>query len=168
MFKRFLLGTTVALVVLGIAALWYVRKAPSSPEVGRPAPAFQLPSLDGKTMSLNDVRGHPVLINIWATWCVPCEEEMPALQAASATHPELVVLGVDNGESSVRVKPYVQQIGVTFPILLDMDAELVQQYHVVGTPSSFFVDKDGVMRAIYLGAMSADTLATNLAKIGVT
>ncbi|MDE3074240.1 MAG: TlpA family protein disulfide reductase [Chloroflexota bacterium] len=166
--KGLLVAAPLAVALLAAGGWWYLQRAPSTPAVGRVAPGFQLPSLDGKDMALNDFRGRPVLVNIWATWCGPCKEEMPTLQSASQSHPQLVVLGVDNAESAIVVRPYVNKVGVTFPILLDLDGSLIDRYRVVGTPTSYFVDKDGVMRAIHLGAMDAGTLKLELAKIGVT
>ncbi|HUZ77387.1 MAG TPA: TlpA disulfide reductase family protein [Chloroflexota bacterium] len=162
------IGLVVLAALIVGGAWWYANRAPASPVIGRQAPNFQLPLLNGQTLSLSAERGHPVLVNIWATWCVPCKKEMPELQAASKATPSLVVLGVDNAESGVQVRPYVTRMGITFPILLDLDATVVQQYHVIGTPSSFFIDRGGTLRAIALGAMDQPTLARDLASIGVT
>ncbi len=156
----------LALIALAAgASYWLFQRAPASPIVGRQAPGFQLPSLDGPAVSLADYRGRPVIVNFWATWCEPCKQEMPALQAEAASHPDLVVLGVDNVESAVKVKPFVAQLGVSFPILLDQDGSVVERYQVVGLPTTYFVDRAGTLRSIYRGPLTPETLRESVAAI---
>src|SRR5579884_3345875 len=100
-----LLLIPLALAVAG-GAYWYSQRAPSAPIVGRQAPPFQLTTLDGAKQGLATYRGRPVVLNFWATWCEPCQQEMPALQAAAAKSKDLVILGIDNVEPAVRVKPF--------------------------------------------------------------
>ena len=165
MAKRIALVSVLALVLPGIAWWWLALRAPATPEVGRTAPAFKLNGLSGSDVSLDVYRGRPVIVNFWATWCVPCKEEMPALQAQLAASQDLVILGVDEVESAVVVKPFVQQLGINFPIALDQDGSLMDQYNVIGMPTSFFVDRSGTLRAIYRGALTPDDLQLNLAVI---
>lgn len=161
----------LSLVLLPLVALaagvyyWLFQRPPETPVIGRPAPGFQLAVLDGSPASLASYRGRPVIVNFWATWCEPCKQEMPALQAEAASHPDLVVLGIDNVEAAVKVRPYVEQLGVRFPILLDQDGSIVEQYQVLGLPTSFFVDRGGVLRSVYRGALSAETLRDSVAAI---
>lgn len=156
---------------LGLLALiaggyyWLFQRPAAAPIVGRVAPAFQLQTLAGSPASLGDYRGRPVIVNFWATWCEPCKQEMPALQAAAAAHPDMVVLGVDNVESAVKVKPFVDGLGVRFPILLDEDGSVMERYQVTGLPTSFFIDRSGVLRSFYRGALTDDVLRTDLAAI---
>jgi thiol-disulfide isomerase/thioredoxin len=154
-----------AVVVAAGAYYWLFQRPASTPVVGRPAPAFQLQTLEGAPASLDGYRGRPVIVNFWATWCEPCKQEMPALQAESAAHPDLVVLGVDNVESAVKVKPYVDQLGVRFPILLDQDGSVMERYQVTGLPTSFFIDRSGALRSLYRGALTEDTLRSSVAAI---
>ena len=144
---------------------WLFQRPADTPVVGRQAPAFQLPALDGGEQSLSAYRGRPVIVNFWATWCEPCKQEMPALQAETASRPDLVVLGIDNVESAVKVRPYVEQLGVHFPILLDQDGSAVERYQVSGLPTSFFVDRSGVLRYVYRGALTPETLRDSVAAI---
>src|SRR5438045_101382 len=117
---RYLTFVLVSLVFVAIGAYYWIFQRPSDMAVvGRSAPAFELPALDGPKTSLATYRGKPLVVNFWATWCEPCKQEMPALQAEAVSHPDLVVLGIDNLESGVKVKPYVDQLDVSFPILLD-------------------------------------------------
>jgi thiol-disulfide isomerase/thioredoxin len=162
---RLLLVLIPVLIVVAAGAYWYNQRAPSAPVVGKPAPPFQLTSLDGSKQSLSDYRGRPVVLNFWATWCEPCKQEMPALQAAAAGRKDLVILGIDNVEAAVRVKPFVQPYGSSFPILLDQVGTGIEQYRIVGMPTSFFVDRSGVLRASYQGALTPEVLRQDLAAI---
>jgi peroxiredoxin len=159
----------LAAVLLAAVSAWYwfFERPPATPVIGRPAPSFQLPTLDGQLASLGDFKGRPVIVNFWATWCEPCKQEMPALQAEAASHPSLMVLGIDNVESPVKVKPFVEQLGVTFPILLDEDGSMMERYQVTGLPTSYFIDGSGVLRFIYRGALTDASLRQGLASIGV-
>lgn len=147
------------------AYYWLFQRPAATAVVGRPAPTIQLSTLDGSQASLANLRGHPVVVNFWATWCEPCKQEMPALQAEAASQPDLVVLGIDNVESAVKVRPYVELLGVHFPILLDQDGSVVERYQVSGLPTSFFVDRGGVLRSVYRGALTPETLRDNVAAI---
>jgi peroxiredoxin len=160
----------VALPLVALAAVayyWLFQRPPAVAVVGQPAPSFSAPGLDGSAVSLGSYRGRPVIVNFWATWCVSCKEEMPALQAEAAAHPELAVLGVDNVESAVKVKPFVDQLGIRFPILLDQDGSVLERYQVTGLPTSFFVDSAGTLRSLYRGALTDEVLRSSLAAIGV-
>jgi len=153
------------LLALGAFAYWFSDRPPSVPVTGKPAPEFRLNALSGQSTSLSDYRGHPVVVNFWATWCEPCKEEMPALQAEMDSHPDLVILGVDNVEPVIRVRPFVEQYGLRYPILLDQDGTVIEQYRVVGMPTSFFVDRGGILRAEYRGALTPAILQQDLAAI---
>jgi len=162
---RLLLVLVPLLLAAGAGASWYSQRVPAAPVIGRPAPAFRLPSLAGPAQGLTDYRGRPVVLNFWATWCEPCKKEMPALQAEAASRKDLVILGIDNVEPAVRVKPFVERYGITFPILLDQDGTVIEQYRIVGMPTSFFVDRAGVIRASFEGALTPDVLRQDLALI---
>lgn len=127
---------------------------------GQPAPAFTLRSLDGETVSLADFRGQPVLVNFWATWCPPCRKEMPAIQHVYEQHQDadFVVLAVNVQESEETIRPFVEEMGVTFPVLLDENGDVMKQYRIMGLPSSFFVARDGTIRTRKIGEMSEEFL----------
>jgi peroxiredoxin len=126
-----------------------------APLVDHPAPDLALPQLDGTKVALRDLAGQVVLINIWATWCPPCRAEMPAIQQAYAAYHErgLVVLGVNQREDAAAITPFLEQHGLTFPILLDGDGQASARYQASALPSSFFVDRRGVIRAVYHGPL---------------
>jgi len=108
-----------------------------------------------------------VLINFWATWCGPCRAEMPIIQAAYERYREqgLVVLAVDVQEGPTFVERFAQQSGLTFTILYDRDGSVSDRYRIRGIPTSFFVDRQGVIRARQVGAMSETVLEHQLSHI---
>jgi cytochrome c biogenesis protein CcmG/thiol:disulfide interchange protein DsbE len=127
--------------------------ADPAPLPDHPAPDLALSQLDGTLRTLRDLRGQVVLINIWATWCPPCRAEMPAIQQAYAEYRErgFVVLAVNQREDAAAITPFLEQQGLTFPILIDRDGQASATYQASALPSSFFVDRRGVIRAVYRG-----------------
>jgi peroxiredoxin len=118
------------------------------------APGFSLQSRDGKTMSLADLKGQVVMINFWATWCVPCRQEMPHLEALHARYNSLgfTLLGVNVEDDPAGAKKWLEENGpVTFPILFDPKNEVSKLYKVVAMPSTVLVGRDGTMRFIHNG-----------------
>lgn len=126
--------------------------------VGEMAPDFTLNDLDGKPVSLQDFRGKPVVINLWATWCKPCLYEMPGFENAYKEYQDvgLVVLGInltakDNIED---VQPFIEQLSLTFPILLDEKGYVSSGlYGMKGLPMTYFIDSEGILRRIQAGSM---------------
>lgn len=137
------------------------------PMVGQPIPDFELPVLGGGTIQMSDLKGRPVLINYWTTWCPPCKEELPLLQERHDKYPDLVVLAIDTDEEEPVVRDYIEQHGYTFTVLLDFDWSVERLLGVHAYPTSIFVDANGIVRARYIGGMSAKVLDENLALIGV-
>ncbi len=115
---------------------------------------FSLPSLDGKTIKLSDFRGKVVLVNFWTTWCPACVEEMPLLQAAyeEKASSGLVVLGIDMREDMATVQRFVNDNGITFPIVLDSSGEVSSSYNVYYIPHTVIVDADGNVNRVKVGA----------------
>lgn len=128
----------------------------SSPEVGKLAPDFRLSSLDGNIVSLSDFRGKAVLINFWASWCPACKFEMPFLQMIHEEWSEkgLVILAVDIGESQSEVQEFMANLGLSFTALLDSKKEVALTYNIRNIPTTFFVDKNGVIRDVKIGSFS--------------
>lgn len=129
--------------------------AEMAPEVGKLAPTFTLATPDGTPVSLASLRGQVVLVNFWATWCPPCRAEMPAIQAAYAQYRArgFTVVAVTANEQPESVTSFFAERGLSFAALLD-DGRVHAAYRASGLPSSFFVDRQGVVRAVYRGAMS--------------
>ena len=119
---------------------------------GASAPTFSFKTLDDKTASLSDFAGKVVLLNFWATWCVPCVEEMPALERLQKRFGGeglvIVSINVDPEESLEAVKQFVASNGITFPVLRDPEFSLAPQYSVSGFPESFFIDGQGRFLAV--------------------
>jgi peroxiredoxin len=126
----------------------------AAPELGRPAPDFTLPDLAGHSVQLGDFAGKKaVLVNFWATWCVPCREEMPTLEKlAQQRRRDLEVLGVslDTGKGAA-VRAFVRELGLSFPILLDTEWAVARKYRVRALPISYVVDRTGVVRHREIG-----------------
>ncbi|MFC1908508.1 TlpA family protein disulfide reductase [Chloroflexota bacterium] len=128
-------------------------------QVGNPAPDFQLQNLDGQIISLSEFQGKPVLLNFWATWCGPCREEMPYFQEIfedeAWANRELVILAIDLGESLSEVAGFADNLGLAFPILLDVNQEIGLIYNIRVIPSTFIIDKDGIIIDMKIGAFSS-------------
>ena len=136
------------------------------PALGRPAPDFTLTTVGGETLQLAAFRGQPVVLNFWATWCGPCQNEMPVLESASQRFAgEVLFVGVDQGEEPAVVAEYIEQIGITFPIPLDTEMAVGDRYNVRGMPITYFVDANGIIRHLWVGEMNAVILAEGIAKI---
>jgi thiol-disulfide isomerase/thioredoxin len=129
--------------------------------IGQSLPRLTVARLGGGTLALNELRGRDVLVNVWATWCGPCRREMPALERlAKAENGRLLVVAIDQGEDPAAVTPYTRRFGITFPVGLDADQQVGTVLHMVGMPSSFFVDRSGVIRDAVDGEMTYDTMTT--------
>ncbi len=167
------IAVTLAVLVLGSAWLWWTRPpltaaatTASGAGVGLPAPDFTLPTLDGGEFNLAAQRGKPVVLNFWATWCIPCQREMPALQRAAEQYKDAVVFaGVDQGETVEAVQRYLDEMNVTFTIPMDGRGDVGVEYNVRGLPTTYFIDADGVIRSVWMGEMNAIVLAEQIAKI---
>lgn len=136
--------------------------------VGSSAPDFNLPSLNGDSLSLEQLHGKPVLLNFWATWCEPCVAEMPLLNAKAQVHiDELVIVGVNEGDLLADVDSFVKREGLSYSILLDYDEHVGDLYKLNGYPTTVFIDAEGIVRAIYLGEIPPEQLKKNLRLIGI-
>lgn len=140
---------------------------PVAPQEGALAPDFTLSDLQGNQVSLGSLRGKPVMINFWTTWCPSCRAELPALVSAYSLYHEkgLEILAVDVKEDRQTVASFAGDSGLTFPILLDEGGTLAEMYQVRGTPTTLFVGPDGVVTARHLGTLSLETLEGYLAPL---
>lgn len=142
--------------------------APVGPaRVGQPLADFTLTDTNGVTHKLSDYRGRPVLINAWATWCPPCRAEMPDLHAFYLEHQAegFELLAINSGESAQTVAGFIQQMGFTFPALVDSNTAVLNGLGVDGLPTSIFVGRDGVVKYIHVGGLSPALIATQLAPL---
>ena len=131
--------------------------AGQSPEPGKPAPDFEFEDPEGRASSLSDLQGKPVLLNFWATWCGPCMHEMPFLQEIYNEWSDkgLVLLAVDVGESPSTVKRFLQDSGFSFPVILDTERAVAAKYNIRGIPTTFLINKDGIIEGYKLGAFQS-------------
>ena len=138
--------------------------APAAPKVGHYAPDVTLLDLRNQHVALSSLRGKVVLLNFWYVACAPCQYEMPALQKAYDAHggKGLVVVGVDVGDDARTVSQFLNQLGITYPIWRDVGERAVLQYQLTATPTSFFIDRQGVIRYKVLGPLDTPTLNRNL------
>jgi peroxiredoxin len=132
-----------------------------APLADHSAPDFTLSNLDGTKVALSDLKGQVVLINVWATWCPPCRVEMPTIQAAYEQYHNqgFTVVAVNLKEDPSAVEAFMREHQLTFPALLDADGQVSRTYQAVSLPSSFFVDRRGVIRAVYHGPMPRSIIA---------
>lgn len=162
-------------LVLGVLALavivTFYRAFGEDPQVmekGKAAPDFTLQTVDGKPLTLSDLRGQAVVLNFWATWCSPCRREMPALQAAYEAYREkgVVVVGVNFGESRATVRGFLSRYGITFPVVLDQDQQITSKmYEVKSFPTTVFIDARGTVRAVHIGELNRQLLDQYLAPL---
>ncbi len=140
-----------------------------SVKIGQPAPDFALLDLSGNVVRLSDFLGKTVVLNFWASWCPPCRAEMPDfLEVYEQRLPQddFVILAVDKlvEDTKGAVDDFVQEFGLTFPIAFDASNDVLERYGVRGLPATFFIDADGIMRAINLGPVFGDLLPEAVAK----
>lgn len=163
-------------VILGLFGLWvaYLLLVPQDSKaagtgiaVGAAAPDFELTSLDGKPVKLSEFKGRPVMINFFATWCQPCRNEMPALVNAYKENEAqgLVILAVNLKEPDVVVRAFQQRYAVPFLILMDREDHVTRLYDIVPLPTTYFVDRQGVVQGRWMGEITKAQLKAMLSKI---
>jgi cytochrome c biogenesis protein CcmG/thiol:disulfide interchange protein DsbE len=153
-----------ALVVVLFAGLGKDPQAIDSPLVGRPAPQFALREVStGQTINLDQLKGRPVVLNFWATWCRPCYEEHPTLVAnARGLQPNVQFLGVVFQDSEERIQKFLDERGRAYPTVVDDAGKTAIAYGVGGVPETFFLDAAGTIVAKYNGPLTNDQLQANL------
>lgn len=158
--RVFSLIIIVIIVALTIVFVWSRRPSSEVAEIGRPAPAFTLGLLGGDYLSLDELRGKVVLLNFWATWCEPCRDEMPAMQRVYERYRDqgFEIVGINLREPEVTVKGFVSQLGLTFPIVYDLTGEVYDAYLVRPMPTSYFVDRQGIIRFLFIGPMTEEDI----------
>ncbi len=168
-FRLRILAATGAVILLLAAALilWWAG-LPQIPTLDI-VPAFEKTTLDGQPLKIDTELGHPLVINFWATWCIPCIIEMPLLEEASQANQNtgLLILGIDAGEDRPQVSGWIAENGISFPIVIDEDGSLERRYGVRGYPTTFFIDRQGRIQRVVEGPLSEEALAAGLAAIDV-
>ena len=153
-------GLIIPLVNARQAALQSVIPALAPSKLKVAAPALSLNDLQGNPVSLEAYHGQVVLVNNWAIWCPPCQAEMPELQAFYNTHSAdgFVLIGIESGESADQVSAFVNEYGLTFPIWLDPGIIALEAFKNWNLPSSYVIDRDGIMRWSFVGAIDQQML----------
>lgn len=169
---RFVLIAGVSLLLVGLLMWLALRPSSTSStasappsngvEVGLPAPAFNLESLDGEPIALSDHLGDVVVVNFWATWCPPCRAEMPGIEQVYKAHKNdgVVVLAINGQEERALVKSFIDEKGFTFPILLDESAQALRAYDARSFPMTIVVDREGIVRYKQIGPITPTQLET--------
>jgi peroxiredoxin len=152
----------------GSSAAGNVVSSEPAPLAGHPAPDFELKTLEGGTLRLSDFKGRPVIVNFWATWCPPCRAEFPDFQKVSVEQGNtVVIIGVNHtsGDSPQLVPGFVEEFGITFPIVLDESGDTVKTYRVVGLPTTVFIDSNGIIKEVFTGPINKAYLEGKLADL---
>lgn len=166
-------GGTPGLGIVALAPQLNPTGKAAAAQEGRAAPDFRLRSVDGIDLQLSDLRGDFVLLNFWATWCRPCRDETPDLQALFQTARRetaqggLIVVGVNQQEEPDTVRAFTSEFGVTYPVVLDRAGEVSEAYRVGrGLPMTFLINPAGVIERIYYGRITSDALAAIASRAG--
>jgi cytochrome c biogenesis protein CcmG, thiol:disulfide interchange protein DsbE len=134
----------------------------SAPQTGFPAPDFTLYTPTGETYTLSELKGKAVLVNLWATWCPPCRAEMPAIQAIYDEYKDqgFVVLAINMTaqDNALNIAPFLAEYGLNFPVLLDETGEISTVYQLRSLPSSYFINRAGVISEVVIGGPMAEAL----------
>lgn len=153
---------------LGFTVLLTGNQPNRPPTAGSLLADFKLRDLNNAEIQLSDLRGKPVLLNFWATWCVPCKTEMPLLQQSYQKFGDkMAFFGVNQQETLNVILPYLKENGISFPILLDETGEVTRNYYIEGLPTTYFIDASGILRAFQIGPLTDDMIKNNLATIGI-
>jgi len=170
-----LVGGFIALLVVGLTARGVDTSIDSAIAKGqlKAAPEFTLPVLaygnavgkqDGETLSLSELRGRPVVLNFWASWCDPCKREAPILEGAwrAGRSQSAVVLGLDIQDLSENAKAFIEKYGQTYPQVRDKTDDTYRAYGLTGVPETFFIDRQGRVRVHWIGEINAEQVADGL------
>lgn len=152
------------IVVVGLLALLGVGLANREPATGRsgftrinkPAPEFKLSLFQGGEIDLTSYRGRPIVINFWASWCVPCRQEAPILEGLWQSYQEggVQFIGVNIQDAEADSSRYIREFGITYPNGLDADGRITVDYGVIGIPVTFFINREGIVERRWVGAVS--------------
>ena len=173
---KLLIVFAIAGLVLALAAAGFLLtlgdaknefSSKSAPEKKELAPNFTLSTIDGKEFRLSEYKGRPVLINFFASWCLPCREEMPTLEKIVHEYgPKGVVfLGVAVDDTETKMKDFIARYGVTFPVGLDKTAAIQKSFGIYGIPTTYFIDKQGVINYSHSGSVTEELLQHELDKL---
>jgi peroxiredoxin len=162
--------TQIIFLLAGVVWIWLSRVSPQdalagngiAPRAGFQAPGFGLPTPQGKQISLSELRGQPVIINLWTSWCPPCREEMPVLQKMYETYHtqglEILAVNATHQDDAQAAIEFSTRLDLTFPILLDNDGSVSRLYQLQSLPTTYFVGRDGEIQDVVVGGPMAEAL----------
>jgi len=152
--NKMLIAILVMILTSGLLITGCTGGSEPTATVGKAAPDFTLQNLDGQSISLSDLKGKPVLVNFWATWCGPCVSEMPYIQEIHEDWSDsgLMVLAINMGDSASEVEQFLQEHNLSLPVLLDTKKVVAPKYGIRAIPTTFFIDKDGIVQVKVIGA----------------
>jgi cytochrome c biogenesis protein CcmG/thiol:disulfide interchange protein DsbE len=156
------------LAVVGLLVFGLVSKGSSGVALGDPAPSSPLPRLEGGgDQSLAAYEGRWVLVNFWASWCIPCRQEAPALEAFQQQHggPGFTVLGIDSRDLTSDGREFVRRYGLTYPQLRDGDGSAAHDFGTTGVPENFLIDPRGKVRVLFRGPVDEEYLQDTIAPL---
>jgi cytochrome c biogenesis protein CcmG/thiol:disulfide interchange protein DsbE len=141
----------------------------AAPQIGAPAIPFELKTLDGRSISLRNYRGKPLMINFFASWCDPCREEMPLINelAARSRNNDYSVLAIAVEDSRAAVTEYAKESKLNLPIALDLNSTVRRAYRIFGPPASFFIDGQGIIRDVVIGPLTPERVSAALKNVGI-
>lgn len=163
-------GIVLRKILLAIGVLIAPAAHAQALKAGQPAPEFTLPKLDGDSAHLASSRGHPVILEFWATWCPSCQTEMPQLDSIRSAHRDagLEVIAINGEDSADKIRKYLAKLGLgtSFTALLDPKARVGEKrYHIVALPTTMFVDSAGVVRVNHSGPITQAEFAAGVRSI---
>lgn len=163
---RTTLASVVALV-LATTALAACGSSTGPPASGSPgaAPPLKGSTLDGETFDLAAVTGKPTVVNFFASWCGPCNQEAPEVVAFARAHPDVRVVGVDTNDKSLDGRSFVEKYGITYPVVQDPNGAMAGDWGVNGIPTTFFIDRSGKVQASIVGASTQAQFEEKLSSI---
>jgi cytochrome c biogenesis protein CcmG, thiol:disulfide interchange protein DsbE len=154
----------VAVLALLAYGFWTDSRYIPSPLLGKPAPPFTLTLFDGSVLKLEELRGKVAFVNFWASWCVPCREEAPALEAASRAYRprDVMFIGINIQDKEPDARAFLDEFGITYPNGIDHGSQIAVDYGVYGVPETFIIDRAGRITYKQIGAMSAATITAKV------
>lgn len=164
-------GFLLAIVIAGLLITQGGSKkelsAKSSSEASVPITNFTLPLLDGKNFNFSEHKGKPVLVNFFASWCLPCREEMPVLENIAREYQPrgVIFLGIAVDDTEEKMKDFMAKYGVTFQVGLDKTAAIQKSFGIYGIPTTYFIDKQGVINYFHSGSVTEELLKHELDKL---
>jgi cytochrome c biogenesis protein CcmG, thiol:disulfide interchange protein DsbE len=163
-FPYLVTSAVLPLILLALLIGRLTLGAAPAPLIGSAAPDFALADLDGNPVRLADLRGRPVIVNFWASYCASCVEEFPLLKSALAEHKAdgLAVVGIVFQDRSEAARAFMSRMGATWPAAMDSTGDVAQAYGIFAPPESFFIDREGRIAGLQIGELSRADLARQL------